>query len=68
MRTEELCRVSYLRPVDGCPGYVEYFKNGDDIPSRLCTVHAGNLKQRAQRVVQGIFGAIGKGLKGIFRR
>jgi len=68
MRTEELCRVSYLRPVDGCPGYVEYFKDGDEIPSRLCTVHAGNLKQRAQRVVQGIFGAIGKGLKGIFRR
>jgi len=68
MRTEELCRVSYLRPVDGCPGYVEYFKDGDEIPSRLCTVHAGNLKQRAQRVVQGLFGAIGKGLKGIFRR
>ena len=68
MRTEELCRVSYLRPVDGCPGYVEYFKDGDEIPSRLCTLHAGNLKERAQRVVQGIFGAIGKGLKGIFHR
>ncbi len=68
LRTEELCRVSYLRPVDGCPGYVEYFKDGDEIPSRLCTVHAGNLKQRARRVVQGIFGAIGKGLKGIFHR
>jgi hypothetical protein len=47
---------------------VEYFKDGDAIPSRLCTIHAGNLKQRAQRVVQGIFGAIGKGLKGIFHR
>jgi 1A family penicillin-binding protein len=68
MRTEELCSVSYLRTVDGCPGYVEYFKDGDDIPSRLCTIHAGNFKQRAQRAVQGIFGAIGKGLKGIFRR
>src|SRR5882672_7119049 len=68
MRTEDLCHVSYLRPVDGCPTYVEYFKDGDDVPSRLCTIHAGNLKQRAQRVVQGIFGAIGKGLKGIFSR
>ena len=45
-----------------------YFKEGDEIPSRLCTIHQGNIKQRAQRAVQGIFGAIGKGLKGIFRK
>jgi 1A family penicillin-binding protein len=67
LRTEELCRISYLRPVEGCPTYVEYFKDGDAIPSRLCTLHEGNLKQRAQRAIQGIFGAIGRGLKGIFR-
>jgi len=68
MRTEELCHVSYLRPVEGCPTYVEYFKEGDDVPSRLCTIHQGNMKQRVQRAVQGIFGAIGRGLKGIFSR
>jgi penicillin-binding protein 1A len=68
LRTEELCRVSYLRPVDGCPGYVEYFKDGDDIPSRLCSIHQGNTKQRAQRAIQGFFGALGRGLKGIFSR
>jgi 1A family penicillin-binding protein len=68
MRTEELCHVSYLRPVEGCPTYVEYFKEGDDIPARLCTIHQGNIKQRVQRAVQGIFGAIGRGLKGIFSR
>jgi membrane carboxypeptidase/penicillin-binding protein len=68
LRTEELCHVSYLRPVDGCPTYVEYFKDGDAIPSRLCTIHQGNIKQRAERAIQGIFGAIGRGLKGIFRR
>src|SRR5437588_2429127 len=34
-----LCRVSYLRPVEGCPTYAEYFKEGDDVPSRLCTLH-----------------------------
>ena len=68
MRTEELCHVSYLRPVEGCPTYVEYFKEGDDIPTRLCTIHQGNIKQRVQRAVQGIFGAIGRGLKGIFSR
>ena len=68
MRTQELCHVSYLRPVEGCPTYVEYFKDGDDIPSRLCTIHQGNIKQRVQRAVQGIFGAIGRGLKGIFTK
>jgi membrane carboxypeptidase/penicillin-binding protein len=68
MRSEDLCHVSYLRPVEGCPTYTEYFKEGDDIPSRLCTIHQGTIKQRVQRAVQGIFGAIGKGLKGIFKR
>ena len=66
MRTEDLCHVSYLRPVEGCPIYTEYFKDGDDMPSRLCTIHQGNMKQRVQRAVQGVFGAIGRGLKGIF--
>ena len=36
LHAEELCSVSYLRPVDGCPTYTEYFKDGDDIPSALC--------------------------------
>jgi 1A family penicillin-binding protein len=67
MRTEELCKLSYLHPVEGCPTYVEYFKDGDDIPTRLCTIHQGNLKQRAQRAIQGLFGALGRGIKGIFR-
>jgi 1A family penicillin-binding protein len=68
MRSEDLCHLSYLRPVEGCPTYTEYFKEGDDIPSRLCTIHQGTIKQRVQRAVQGIFGAIGKGLKGIFKK
>jgi hypothetical protein len=50
------------------PTYVEYFKEGDDIPTRLCTIHQGTIKQRVQRAVQGIFGAIGRGLKGIFSK
>jgi membrane peptidoglycan carboxypeptidase len=68
LRTEELCRVSYLRPVDGCPTYVEYFKDGDEVPSRLCTLHDGNLKQRAQRAVEGVLGSIGRALRGLFRQ
>ena len=66
LRTQELCRVSYLRPVEGCPTYVEYFKDGDAIPSKLCTIHQGNLKENAQRLIQGFFGALGRGIKGLF--
>jgi 1A family penicillin-binding protein len=64
---EELCRVSYQRPVQGCPTYIEYFKEGDAVPVRLCMIHEGTFKQRAQRAVEGFFTAIGQGLKGIFR-
>jgi 1A family penicillin-binding protein len=67
MRTEELCKLSYLHPVEGCPTYVEYFKDGDEIPTKLCTIHQGNLKQRAQRAIQGLFGTLGRAVKGIFR-
>jgi 1A family penicillin-binding protein len=67
LRNEELCRISYHRPLDDCPTYVEYFKAGDDIPSQLCELHSGSLKQRAQRAVQGVLGAIGRGIRGIFR-
>ena len=67
MRTEELCTLSYLHTVEGCPTYVEYFKDGDDIPTRLCTIHQGSLKQRAQRASQGLFGTLGRAVKGIFR-
>ena len=67
LRSEELCLISYQRPVEGCPTYTEHFKDGDEIPSRLCTIHEGNLKQEVQRAVQGLFGAIGRGIRGIFK-
>lgn len=67
LRSAELCRVTYHRPVQGCPTYVEYFKDGDEIPTELCTVHEGSLKQQVQRAVQGLFSAIGRGIRGIFR-
>ncbi|MGE0445554.1 MAG: transglycosylase domain-containing protein [Vicinamibacterales bacterium] len=68
LHAEELCRISYHRPVEGCPTYQEYFKDGDDVPSRLCTIHDGTIKQQAQRALQTLLGAIGEGLKGIFSR
>ena len=63
MREEMLCRLSYLKPVENCPTYTEYFKDGDDIPGRLCPIHKGSVKQQIKRAVQGFFGK----LKGIFR-
>jgi penicillin-binding protein 1A len=68
LRAEELCSVSYLRPVEQCPTYVEYFKDGDQIPTALCPIHKGTLKQRATRAVQGFFRSLGGKLKGLFGR
>jgi penicillin-binding protein 1A len=67
LRTEVMCSVSYHRALDGCPGYVEYFKPGDEVPSQLCELHPGSLKQRAERVLRGLLGAIGDEIRGIFR-
>jgi 1A family penicillin-binding protein len=67
LREEQLCKVSYLKPVEGCPVYTEYFKEGDQIPTRLCPIHKGTVKQQLKRAVQGFFSAFGRKLKGIFR-
>ena len=53
LHDEQLCRVSYLRPVEGCPVYTEYFKEGDDVPSRLCPVHQGTREAAGQAGVRG---------------
>jgi 1A family penicillin-binding protein len=68
VRGEELCSVSYLAPVEGCPTYIEYFKEGDAVPSALCPIHRGTLKQRATRVIEGFFRGLGSKIGGIFRR
>jgi membrane carboxypeptidase/penicillin-binding protein len=68
LREVELCSVSYLKPVEGCPTYTEYFKDGDSIPSRLCPIHRGTLKERATRAVAGLLRSLGSAIAGIFRR
>jgi 1A family penicillin-binding protein len=68
LRAEELCSVSYLRPVEGCPLYTEYFKDGDKVPSALCPVHRGTMKQRTARAVEGFLRGLGSKIAGIFRR
>jgi penicillin-binding protein 1A len=67
LREEQFCRVSYLRAVEGCPTYVEYFKESDVIPGRLCPLHEGTVKQRVRRAVEGFLSGLGRKLKGIFR-
>jgi len=62
----ELCNVSYLRPVDDCPVYTEYFKAGDAVPKELCPIHRGTLKQRAARAVEGLLRSLGRKIGGIF--
>ena len=53
-----MCSVSTPRPLDGCPGYTEYFKDGDDIPSALCPLHSGTIGQTAKRAIQGVLGKL----------
>jgi 1A family penicillin-binding protein len=68
IHSEELCSVSYLAPVDGCPIYSEVFKEGDTVPTALCPIHRGSLKQRASRAIEGFFRGLGGKIAGIFRR
>lgn len=63
-----LCRVTYERPVDACPVYTEYFKPGDSVPSRLCSVHRPTLEQRIERAVESFFSGVGKKIRGIFKK
>ena len=67
LHDEPLCRVSYLRPVDGCPTYDEYFKEGDKVPGRLCTLHQGSVKQRVRRAVEGFLTGLGRRIGRIFK-
>ena len=65
---EDLCSVSYLKPVEGCPVYTEYFKDGDTVPSALCPIHQGTLKERATRAIGGFLRSLGGKLSGLFHR
>lgn len=67
LHEEQLCAVSYQRPVEGCPLYSEYLKDGDEFPGRLCTVHQGTVKQRLRRTIEGFFSGLGRKLKGIVK-
>jgi 1A family penicillin-binding protein len=67
LQEEPLCEITYLKPVDGCPLYTEYLKDGDEVPGRLCTLHQGTIRQRVTRTVQGWMAEVGRKVRGIFR-
>ena len=67
LQAVELCNVSYAKPVQECPTYTEYFKEGDEMPNALCPVHQGTFKQEATRAVQGFLRGLGSRLRGLFR-
>jgi penicillin-binding protein 1A len=68
LQGEQLCSISYVRPVADCPVYTEYFKEGDGIPSTLCPIHRGTFKQRTARAVGSFFRALGGKIAGIFHK
>ena len=67
LQEETLCAISYRKPVDRCPVYTELFKEGDDIPDRLCTLHRGSTRQRVTRTVEGWVSEAGRRIRDIFR-
>ncbi len=67
LQSVTLCRVSHARAVEGCPGYTEHFKEGDQVPVALCTLHKGSFQERAERVLQALLGGLGRQLARIFK-
>ncbi len=67
LRRVALCRESFLQPMEQCPRYTEYFKEGDGVPGAQCQLHSGTLEQRMERAVDGFFRGLGRRIRGIFR-
>jgi penicillin-binding protein 1A len=64
VRSELLCRMSYLQPVSGCPTYVEHFKEGDVTPARLCPLHEGTFGQQVRKATEGVLGWLARRILG----
>ena len=67
LEEESLCAITYRKPVDGCPLYTEFLKEGDEAPGRLCTLHPGSIRQRVTRTVEGWMAEMGRRVRGVFR-
>lgn len=67
LQEETLCAISYRKPVEGCPVYIELFKEGERIPDRLCTLHRGSTRQRIERTLEGWVSEAGRRIRDIFK-
>ena len=67
LQEEALCALTFLKPVEGCPLYTEYFKDGDHVPNRLCPLHRGTIRQRVSRVLRDLLSEAGRRVGAIFR-
>jgi membrane carboxypeptidase/penicillin-binding protein len=67
LREVELCGISYQRPVESCPRYVEYFKEGDAVPSRRCALHSGSPWEHAERAIDAVLDRLGRRLRRILK-
>ena len=67
LRPVKLCSVSYERPVEGCPRYVEHFKDGDKVPSRRCGLHGGSPWEDAERAVDAALDRLRRRLRRILK-
>jgi penicillin-binding protein 1A len=67
LKGTELCALSHRQPVEGCPIYTEYFKDGDDVPGGLCRLHRGTIRQRVARAVEGMVAELGRRIRDVFR-
>ncbi len=67
LQDEPLCAITYLKPVDGCPLYTEHFKEGDQVPDRVCPLHRGTIRQRVVRAVEGWMDDLGRRIRDVFR-
>jgi 1A family penicillin-binding protein len=67
LREVTLCAISYHKPVEGCPLYTELFKEGDQVPETLCTLHRGSTGQRIKRTVEGLLSEAKRRIRDIFK-
>lgn len=67
LRPATLCALSHREPVEGCPTYTEYFKEGDEVPDGLCPLHRATFGQRVSRALDGVAEALGRRIRDIFR-
>lgn len=67
IRSERLCRISHQRALSDCPGYQEYFKEGDEIPSTLCPIHSGRLGEEVLRATRSVLQTVALRVLDLFR-